>query len=295
MKKGLKVNWTSETSSFTPTEFGETFVANGGNDTINCTVGSSPCDVTGDKIYISSYSNSDVKYSISGDPTTDGDLILTYSSGSSVTLKHYFANADAGSIKLATYDDHDGIAISTDITNKGYFIDGGAMYAKKVNGTSGNDSFKISDDAELFVANGGDDTYTYESSGGYQSSVGDKIELLGNRANVSYSKVGENDEDLKITYDGGTVTIPGYYESESNTGYCGNVKLKTADDDDFTVAADMAAKESPSGTYASNNRIATLSFDAAAWQSAGADTSMSDVSMNNPDEVNLMQIYTNNA
>ena len=301
MKKGLtfEASYGSD-STFTPTEYIDTFVFNGGTDKINCAkydgVDYEPYDFSGDKIEISGYPLSDIKYSISGNPTTDGDLILTYGSGSSysVTLKNYFANPDAGSIRLVTSDKPNGIDISSDIIIKGYVIDGGAMY-KKTEGTSGNDSFKISDDAELFVANGGDDTYTYESSGGYQQSVGDKIELLGNRANVSYSKVGENDKDLKITYDGGTVTIPGYYESESNTGYCGNVKLKTADDDDFTVAADMAAKESPSGSFASNNRIATLSFDAAAWQSAGADSAMTDVAMNNPDEVNLMQIYTNNA
>ena len=297
MKKGLtfEASYGSD-STFTPTEYIDTFVFNGGTDKINCAkydgVDYEPYDFSGDKIEISGYPLSDIKYSISGDPTTDGDLILTYGSGSSysVTLKNYFANPDAGSIRLVTSDKPNGIDISSDIIIKGYVIDGGAMY-KKTEGTTGNDSFVMTDDPDLFVAKGGNDIYTYASSGGYQQSVGDKIELLGNKEDVTYAR---SSNDLVITYDGGTLTMSEFFSSDNITKG-GNVKLKTEDDDNFTVAEDMAAKGGPSASLASNNRIATLSFEASAWQSAGADSAMTDVAMNNPDEVNLMQIYTNNA
>jgi hypothetical protein len=296
MKKGLtfEASYGSD-STFTPTEYKDTFVFNGGTDKINCAkfdgVDYEPYDFSGDKIEIDGYSISDIKYSISGNPTTNGDLILTYGSGNySVTLKNYFANPDAGSLKLVASGTE--TSIGADIVNKGYVIDGGVMY-KKVDGTTGDDPFEMTDDTELFVAKGGNDTYNFASSGGYQFAIGDKVELLGNRADLSYAR--NSDDDLVISYDGGTFTMKGYFTSDFNIEHGGNVKLKTADYDNFTVAVDMEAKDGPSCSFASNNRIATLSFEASAWQSAGADSAMTDVTMNNPDEVNLMQIYTNNA
>ncbi|MBR6061477.1 MAG: hypothetical protein IKP67_05340, partial [Spirochaetales bacterium] len=111
-------------------------------------------------------------------------------------------------------------------------IDGVAY--KKINGTDGDDTFAPSSGKEVFVANGGDD---YVGSVGYSYMADDRIKLLGNRADVSYTR---DYNDLIITYNGGTFTISDYYSVGLDSS---DMKIVTDDDNEgFSIADDIASK-----------------------------------------------------
>ena len=125
----------------------------------------------------------------------------------------------------------------------------------------------------MYVANGGNDTLDIS----FGSTAGDKIRLLGNRVDVSYARSGN---DLVITYDGGQMTLIdyGYDETTYNA-----ITIKT-NDAEFTL-----------GSAVGTLNMSALTQSTLAWQTAGADSDIANVFVDNPEDVNLMQVYTNNA
>ena len=271
---------TSGTDSFTPSADPQNFVLKGGQDTFSpdSNYGNDRIEVFGNKgdiTYTRDYGSNDLTI---GYPSST-------SSVNSVTFEGYFGNSDRYPAKIKTED------------GKTHSIASG-MAQNGLNhlGTHGNDSFNANEGKDIYVANGGDDVISiYDSSLGYPTRlIGDTIELSGDFSNVTCNR---NDDDLVISYDGGsTFTLGAYYhtfEDVPASGYYNNVTLKVGDT--TTTVGDIVSNSSQNSLLASNNFLASLAQSTFAWQSAGTDTSMTDVTVNNPDEVNLMQIYTNNA
>ena len=267
--KGIHVNGTPGDDSFSTTNVKEIFVANGGNDTLS---GSSDTSYTaGDAIKLSG-NRINVNYT----KDSSDHLVIHYGTGSDTfTCSDFLGNSvNYYPDTIITDDESAGFDILADINSKGVVQEG----------ETGDDNFYLTRCKDVIVAKGGHDTC--DSNNGSGITSGDTIQLLGNKTNVSCAMSGD---DIIITYDGGQITMSSYssYETEYNA-----LILKTSGDSEtFTLGSIVNS----GGISASNNFMGLLLQDTSAWQSAGADSAMSDVALNNPEDVNLMQIYTNNA
>ncbi|MBR6061478.1 MAG: hypothetical protein IKP67_05345, partial [Spirochaetales bacterium] len=107
-----------------------------------------------------------------------------------------------------------------------------------VYGTTGDDTLASTDDNDIFVPNGADDTI---NSASYAK---DKMILTGNIENVSYeSIVGSN--DLTVKYQDGSVVLKNYFDNN------GNLNTMILNGVEYSIADDIAEK----GYYTTINDV----------------------------------------
>ena len=238
--KGIYVNYNDELykiyegsgdDEFTPTEAKEIFVANGGNDAI---VDGYYGNTSNDKIQLSC-ERADVSYSRNGN-----NLIMTYgpSGSQSFSLNGVYGGSEGYDFyyegTVVTMVDEAEFSITDDIASKGYYVTIGDVQYKQFDGTGGDDTFAANGSYEIYVPNGGNDSFNSVPSSD------SKIILPCYRDDVTYS-VSPNDNTLIISYGDATVSIPyGYAASNGYNSFITTSIITT--DDEFNLDEDFAEK-----------------------------------------------------